>query len=454
MEIKIMFDNLKMEIKSRFRNTINPVLRNPYRNSYLQQYLNDYGFLFHTANKSMGYYGYYREAENNPYVYACVNAISDTFLVNGFSINNPDEINMNLDNVRYLTNLFNHPESHESSMTFPVFIKQIVNSFELIGDAFIEVNYEEFDYDHNNYHIINGLQYVPANLLRWFDDTGQYGFRNKPNIRYEPDELIHIYEPNLDLKNSKFGVAKLEKIQKPLLMMFLGLEYNQKILENEGIDPRAILAFDKDTPDEVYETELLRLQALVDAQKKGGTLALRGASFQSAGVSNQDMDYVNLINQCRDMIISLFRVPPSIIGVIETANLGSGNGEAQKEQFKSLMNAKAKFYESAFNKVLGHNGFEEVFQFNEMDIEDKLKRSNIESVQVRDGIRTVNEVRSGYGLDKVDWGDAPLSYGPASITTSDSDDSMDSILSDFKSLNLENKSLEKALLVERLNKEY
>ena len=119
------------------------------------------------------------------------------------------------------------------------------------------------------------------------------------------------------------------------------------------------------------------------------------------------------------MIISLFRVPPSIVGIIETANLGSGNGEAQKEQFKNVMNAKAKFYEAAFNKVLGRNGFNEVFSFNEIDIEDELKRANIEGMQVRDGIRTVNEVRKDYGWDPVDWGDYPINNNNLDVLTED-----------------------------------
>ena len=225
-----MFDNLRMNLKSRFTNTLMPVLRKPYQNSLYQQFIKDYGFLFNIVNKSAGQYSFFNQAKENPYVYSCVNAISDTFLINGFRINNPDEFHNNINNIRYLTNLFNNPESNESSITFPVFIKQIVNSQELIGDTFIEVNYEEFDYDHNNYHIINGLQYVPANLLRWFDDTDQYGFRNKPNIRYEPDELIHIYEPDLEFKNSKFGVSKLEQIQKKSLAL---AKYDgvQKIVE-------------------------------------------------------------------------------------------------------------------------------------------------------------------------------------------------------------------------------
>ena len=110
------------------------------------------------------------------------------------------------------------------------------------------------------------------------------------------------------------------------------------------------------------------------------------------------------------------------------------------------MNAKAKFYEAAFNKTLGRNGFQEVFQFNEMDIEDELKRANIESTQVRDGICTVNEVRKGYGWGPVDWGNEPLGYGQAGVNQLFNIDS--------KSLKLENKNLQKALLMERLRKEY
>jgi len=443
-----MLDNFRMNIKSKFRNAVMPVIRKPYEDSLFQEYVRQYGFLFSIANKTAGEFSFFKKAQQNPYVFSCVNAISDTFLINGFKINNPDEFTVNVNNTRYLTNLFNQPEGNESALTFPVFIRQLVNSQELIGDTFIEVNYEEFDYDHNNYHIINGLQYVPASLLRWFDDTDQYGFRNKPNIRYEPDELIHIYEPSIEFKESKFGVSKLETIQKPLLMMWLGLDYNQKLMENAGIDPTAILSFDKDMEDNLFNKELLRLQAMIQSQvrEKGGMLAVKGASYQSAKVTNKDMDYVNMMNMCRDMIISLFRVPPAMIGVIETANLGSGNGEAQKEQFKNVMNAKAKFYEAAFNKALGRNGFDEVFQFNEMDIEDELKRANIESTQIRDGIRTVNEVRKNYGWDPVDWGDEPLGYGQAGVNQL--------LTSDSKSLALENKNLQKALLMERLRKEY
>ena len=86
---------------------------------------------------------------------------------------------------------------------------------------------------------------------------------------------------------------------------------------------------------------------------------------------------------------------------------------------RDALNPKAKFYEAAFNKVLGRNGFNEVFSFNEIDIEDELKRANIEGMQVRDGIRTVNEVRKDYGWDPVDWGDYPINNNNLDVLTED-----------------------------------
>ena len=88
--------------------------------------------------------------------------------------------------------------------------------------------------------------------------------------------------------------------------MWLGLDYNQKLMENEGIDPTAILSFDKEMDDDRFNTELLRLQAAItaEARKHGGMLAVKGATYQSANVNNKDMDYVNMMNMCRDMIIS------------------------------------------------------------------------------------------------------------------------------------------------------
>ena len=97
-----MLENFLSNIKGMFKTEKinNPVLRKPYLDSLYQQYIQQYSFMFNIVNKTAGHYGFFKEATDNPYVYSCVNAISDTFLINGFKINNPDEFNVNISNVR------------------------------------------------------------------------------------------------------------------------------------------------------------------------------------------------------------------------------------------------------------------------------------------------------------------------------------------------------------------
>lgn len=385
-----------------------PFVRRPTYNSNYNKFMSNYGWVFSNANKSIGEYTLYEQAENNVYVYRSIEVISDSLLINGFKINNPDDSEINFERTKYLTDLFNNPMGYNSPMTYALFHKQYIKSYELTGDAFIEVNYEEFPWDNTDYYkVLNGFQFIPPEMIKWYEDTEQWGYRTKPSIRYEPDELIHIYEPDISLKNGHYGVSKLEKIKQPILMMWLGMTHNQELLENDGIDPRAVLSFDKDVTDESFEKELDRLQEYAQQRKRGGTLAVKGATFQSSGITNNDMDFLSLMNMCRDMILSAYGVQPGKAGIRETANIGTGTGESQDKDFKDMMSAKAKIIEGAFNKVLGHNGFEEVFQFNEMDIEDKLKRSQIEKIKLDSGILTVNEVRQEYGLEPVAWGDIP-----------------------------------------------
>ena len=105
-----------------------------------------------------------------------------------------------------------------------------------------------------------------------------------------------------------------------------------------------------------------------------------------------------------------------MVGVIETANLGTGSGESQKKNFKDTLQGRAAFIEGAFNKALGHNGFEELFQFSDLDIEDKLNRAQIENIRLQNGSLSINEVRSTYGEEPVAWGNVPMNYQNYGVT--------------------------------------
>ena len=395
-----IFNNFKQKVMDAL-----PGIRRPYNYSLYNEFLSGYNWASKRSDKPMGDFEIYYEALNNVYVHRCIQVEIDSLLATGFQINNLNEDEINIARTNYLYNLFNNPQGQRSEVTYPMFHSQYIRSFEGTGDAFIELNHEELFQQ----SVPTGFTFVPTELIKWYPDTEQWGFRQQ-DIRYEPDELIHIHEPNIRAKSSKWGMCKIDKIGLAIALMFLGMRYNKNIMENDGVDPKAVISFDKDMDDQSFINEINRLSAVKEEKKKGGTLAIKGGVFTSPSINVRDMDWEKLLTFSRDMIITAYGAQPAMVGVIETANLGTGSGESQKKNFKDTLQGRAAFIEGAFNKALGHNGFNELFQFTDLDIEDKLNRAQIENIRLQNGSLSINEVRSGYGEQPVAWGNVPMNY--------------------------------------------
>ena len=261
--------------------------------------------------------------------------------------------------------------------------------------------------------------------------------------KYEDDEIIHFAEPGI--RGEKWGTSLIDSLARYLALQIYGLKYNTSIFENNGINPRAVMNYDINIE---YDDLLREIERLEKDRKENpdGVLIVQGAEYIQTQTSNKDMQYVELENLVRDITLSIYGVTPAEAGIIESGNLGGGTGQSQKETVKANLSGWVKLFEGAHNKVFGRSGFEELFEFKEMDLEDKEKRANIEDKKLRNGSTFVNEVRAGYGLDPVDWGETPLTYGNTNNTLQDA--------------NLESESQKqlqtyrKALLLERIKAEY
>lgn len=402
--------------------------------------MQDYAWAFQESNKPNGDLQVYYNAGNNVYVLRSIQVYCDESLNAGFSIKSETEANDETKS-NYLTQLFNHPQGLYNELTFAMLNSQIWKSWLLTGDCFIEVNHDEvFD------NIPIGFKHVPTELIGYFKDTDQWGLRNT-GYRYEDDELIHIYEPVPRAKNSKWGYSIIDAIGLSIALELHGMKHNNNILKENGIDPKGILSFD---PNAGRAHVIQEIERIKNTKNKKGLLAVIGANYQKTSNTNKDMDFLNLMNYSRDRIITAFGVQPSKIGVRETASLGSGTGESQDKDFKKTLSGKCKIIEGQFNKVLGRNGFTEVFKYNEIDLEDKQKRADIEDKQLRNGTRTINEIRASYGYDPVDWGNVPMNYSQYGLANSSEN------LDEVEAITPVNeiKTLKKALLMERLGKEY
>ena len=420
-----------------------PGIRNPERYSLVDLFYDEYGWALTAADKNIGDLNTYHQAfDKNVWVRRCCMVICDEILSTGFKINNPNKATVNYERVNYLTDLFNAPEGKYAEATFSSMIKQIIPSWKVTGDAFIEINHDKL---FNN--VPNGFKFIPTELMGYNYDVGAWCIRNTGYI-FEPENLIHIYEPKIQIRGSKWGTSLIDTISMNIALEVLGLNHNKDIFENHGLDPRGVLSFDKDLKPQMVKENIHRLKK---NKNKKGVIALQGGNYQQTNNSNKDMEFLELIRYSRDCIITMFGVPPAKVDIIETANLGTGSGESQDKNFGKVINSNCEVIENAFNKNLGRSGFQELFEFVREDHEDKLNRAKIEDTKLRNGTTFINEVRSGYGLEPVDWGNVPLNYSQFGIAGSPDD------VQDVTPLAPEeekNKQLTKALILERLQKNY
>ena len=88
-----------------------------------------------------------------------------------------------------------------------------------------------------------------------------------------------------------------------------------------------------------------------------------------------DRDYTNPSLLCSDIILNSYNCPQSIAGIIETSNLFANTLDSEMGLFKSPVNNVAETIEGAFNNTLQRNGFQECFEFNPIDLTDKMEET-------------------------------------------------------------------------------
>lgn len=337
----------------------------------------------------------YEQALNNYYVNRCVRVYIETALACGYTIDSDTQENDDPRSKNYLERLFQQPEGLHSTLTWSGLNSLIWKSFLVMGDCFLEPSID------SNFEVVNGYRYIHNNQIYWDTHRDCYALREQPSVTYEEHELVHIYEPSTRIEDAHYGVSVIDSCGSALAILTNAMSFNNSVLENKGINPSTILAFDKEISDENMDAEIERLNYQREQMGDGGLLAIKGATFQSGALSSRDMSYMELMKLARDIVISAFGVPPQKMGIIETANLGSGSGDSQNRDWKKTFEGKSRFVEEAFNNNLKQYGFNERFHFNPIDTTDRLLDANINQIYVNCGVKTRDEVRNELGLDKL-----------------------------------------------------
>ncbi len=346
----------------------------------------------------------YYDAMKNVDVHVCLQIYKNTALACDFNIDSDTLENDKL-TTGYLERLFHQPEGYNSHTTWSDSNSLIWDSTLCMGDCFFEISTDQ------NLNVFNGFKYIHNEDIMWNNENECFALRYQPEVIYEPDELIHIKQPNPEKTKSVWGLSKINVCADWIALSKNALRYNNDLLINDGLDPNTIFSYDKEISDKNFVSELKRLRAEKQQAREQGQkniMAVKGATVQSNIRSNRDMNYLELLKYASDQIIRTFQVPPQLAGKIETANLGSGSGDSQKKDWKVTFDGATSNVENAFNNTLKHYGFTERFHYQAMDVIDEMYDAQVAQIYLQNGVLTPDEVRNTLGLDKLQrntWGD-------------------------------------------------
>ena len=175
---------------------------------------------------------------------------------------------------------------------------------------------------------------------------------------YLPHELIHIKYPNPYDMN--VGLPPLQAAALAVRNDVRAREWNEAFFKH-GADPGGVLMTDqkianKDKVDEI----LSRFEDRHRGEDKQARTAIltHGLKYQSFASTHRDMQYANMMEWNRDEIMTVFNVPPTVLGVYSHNNYASMKAVEERRSFwrdtlkPDMLRIKDAFWQDLFQWVL------------------------------------------------------------------------------------------------------
>lgn len=137
-----------------------------------------------------------------------------------------------------------------------------------------------------------------------------------------------------------------------------------------------------------------------------------GAKVHEIGKGTVDVDFVKGREMARQEVLAAFLVPPALVGIIESGNIGGGTGESQNKslQYNACDPLKSLFLEKFNFRVVkkGLNIKSWVIDTHYASYMQEKEAGDIQDKRIRNGSLTINEVRQEMGREPLDGGDTAI----------------------------------------------
>ncbi|MFO0799531.1 MAG: phage portal protein [Gemmataceae bacterium] len=247
---------------------------------------------------------------------------------------------------------------------------------------------------------------IPTPWVTVLPDAQEFvkGYRvtapNAPAETFGPDEVIHLKYPNpLD---PHLGLS-------PLQANALAVDANTELLRarvqtfQNGPRPGVVLRTEQTLTDQT----VARLEDKIQAKFAGRDnwhrplILEQGLAASPWTLTPAEMDFLNSSRMTRDEILAVFRVPAPITGVVENLGLGADIWFGARVMFcEGAVQPKLDLIGQCLTRDLGRRyGPDVAMSFPDCSPRHADQRRKDDETDARLGLRTVNEIRRGRGLE-------------------------------------------------------
>ncbi len=213
--------------------------------------------------------------------------------------------------------------------------------------------------------------------------------------------------------DSIYGRSPMEALLTTVQMLVYGIEHNLEYFTDNNIPKGIIEAVGMNSQDiKDFKQQWKDQQRIKDEngnwRNRWYNMPMLGtkANFHRLQFSNAELELIGQQKWFSKLVWACFGVTPSELGFTEDSNKSTEIIQSRVFRRKAIRPI-LKSLEFHINAEIVWQEFNEdaAFQFDTYDLEEDIHRHTLFEMQLRNGIRTVNEVREDMGLETVEGGD-------------------------------------------------
>jgi HK97 family phage portal protein len=190
-------------------------------------------------------------------------------------------------------------------------------------------------------------------------------------------------------------------VQQAAELLGLSLAYDRIAahLAGRGLAPSAVLTVDEPIPPEVARELSERLQALHGGPERAGRVAViggRGVKLERLTWSPQDVQMVAQSERVFAMVLSLWRVPPTVVGMIDKPSTwGTGVAELARQLERFTLRPIARRLEAAVeDSILAHVDPDLQFRlrFDSLLSASPEERARVQQIRLMNGMTSIERI--------------------------------------------------------------